>query len=257
MFNTNTRRTMDKGLLSPKEPEGINVLHAIIDTLIKNDKKRGEIVCFSIPGETVDGTKSVIYHESVVKMYLSDLGYKPISINEGLATVMSELANDNFTGIGISMGGGMCNVCLAYLSVPVVTFSLQRGGDHIDAMVGVSVGEPATTIKMIKENDLNLKKTSKDRVQNALYIYYEDLIFTLLKKLQEMLLSTDKVPKIAKPIPMVLSGGTVLPTGFAELFTEILERIPMPIAISEVRIAENPLNTTAKGALVMALAEEL
>jgi hypothetical protein len=170
---------------------------------------------------------------------------------------MSELANDNFTGIGISMGGGMCNVCLAYLSVPVVTFSLQRGGDHIDAMVGVSVGEPATTIKMIKENDLNLKKTSKDRVQNALYIYYEDLIFTLLKKLQEMLLSTDKVPKIAKPIPMVLSGGTVLPTGFAELFTEILERIPMPIAISEVRIAENPLNTTAKGALVMALAEEL
>ncbi|MEA1933427.1 MAG: hypothetical protein U9N60_03205 [Thermodesulfobacteriota bacterium] len=38
---------------------------------------------------------------------------KPISINEGLATVMSELAHDNFTGIGISMGGGMCNVCLS------------------------------------------------------------------------------------------------------------------------------------------------
>ncbi len=257
MFNTNTRRTMERGLLSAKEDEGINVLHAIIDTLIKNDNQGGETVCFSIPGEPLEGPKSVLYHESVVKMYLSSLGYKPISINEGLATVMSELSNDNFTGIGISMGGGMCNVCLAYLSVPVITFSVQKGGDYIDAMVGTSVAEPATTIKVIKENDLDLRKATKDRVQNAMYIYYEDLIFTLLKQLQEVLLATDKVPKIAKPIPMVLSGGSVLPKGFAELFAGILEQVPLPVAISEVRIAENPLNTTAKGALVMALAEDL
>ncbi|MEN8257692.1 MAG: hypothetical protein ABFS09_07500 [Thermodesulfobacteriota bacterium] len=68
-------------------------------------------------------------------MYLASLGYRPISINEGLATIMSELANDNFTGIGISMGGGMCNICLSYLSVPVLNFSVQKGGDYIDSMV--------------------------------------------------------------------------------------------------------------------------
>ncbi|MDH5299142.1 MAG: hypothetical protein OEV91_09000, partial [Desulfobulbaceae bacterium] len=126
MFNTNTRRTMEKGLLSAKEDEGINVLQALINTLITKARRNGEVICFSMPGEPLGGTKSVVYHESIIKMYLSGLGYKPISINEGLATVMSELANDNFTGIGISMGGGMCNVCLSYLSVPVITYSTRR-----------------------------------------------------------------------------------------------------------------------------------
>ncbi|MFW3147052.1 MAG: DUF362 domain-containing protein, partial [Thermoplasmatota archaeon] len=46
--------------------------------------------------------------------------------------VFSELEDENFTGLGISAGGGMCNVCLAYLSIPLVTFSITKGGDYLD-----------------------------------------------------------------------------------------------------------------------------
>jgi len=257
MFNTNTRRTMEKGLLSPKEDEGINVLQEIINTLIKRAKRQGEIICFSLPGEPLDGPNSVIYHESIIKMYLTGLGYKPTSINEGLATVMSELANDNFTGIGVSMGGGMCNVCLSYLSVPVITYSIQKGGDYIDDMVGVSVGEPSTTIKVIKEEELDLSKPPKTRIETALNIYYEELIHKLLLSMQKTFQSTDLLPKITKPIPLVLSGGTVLPSGFQLLFEKTLKTVNLPVEISEVRMAEDPLNTTAKGAMVMALSEEI
>jgi len=257
MFNTNTRRTMEKGLLSAREDESITVLQAIISTLIKKPKNQGEIICFSMPGEPVDSGNSVIYHESIIKMYLSSLGFNPISINEGLATVMAELADDNFTGIGISMGGGMCNVCLAYLSVPVITYSIQKGGDYIDQMVGSSVGEPATKIKTIKESSLSLARAPKSRIETALHIYYDDLIHSLLHSLQDVLHSSDKIPKIAKPIPIVLSGGTVLPNGFKEHFEKVLKTVNLPVEISEVRIAEDPLNTTAKGAMVMALSEEI
>jgi hypothetical protein len=257
MFNTDTRRTMEKGLLSAREDEGITVLQAIIMTLINKPKNPGEVICFSMPGEPVDTGSSVIYHESIIKMFLSSLGYNPISINEGLATVMSELAEDNFTGIGISMGGGMCNICLAYLSVPVITYSIQKGGDYIDQMVGASVGEPATKVKTIKESGLKLSKAPKNRIETALHIYYDDLVFTLLHSLQDVLHSSDKIPKIAKPIPIVLAGGTVLPNGFKELFEKALKNVNLPIEISEVRIAEDPLNTTAKGAMVMALSEEI
>ena len=31
--------------------------------------------------------------------------------------------------------GGLCNVCLAYLSVPVFSFSIPKGGDFIDSSV--------------------------------------------------------------------------------------------------------------------------
>lgn len=257
MFNTNTRRTMEKGLLSAREDEGVNVLQAIIGTLIKRASKPGETICFSMPGEPLDGLNSVVYHESIIKMYLSGLGYNPKSINEGLATVMSELANDNFTGIGVSMGGGMCNVCLSYLSVPVITYSIQKGGDYIDAMVGVSVDEAATSIKVIKEEELDLSRPPKNRTETALVIYYEDLVVQLLESMQKVFQSTDLIPKITKPIPLILSGGTVVPPGFKQLFEKNLKSIHLPVEISGVRIAGDPLNTTAKGAMVMALSEEI
>ncbi|PLX49723.1 MAG: hypothetical protein C0613_06595 [Desulfobulbaceae bacterium] len=256
MFNTNTRRTMEKGILSSHEDEGITVLQSIISSLLaKTDQQ--EVVCFSMPGEPVDGKASVVYHESIIKMYLASLGYRPISINEGLATIMSELADDNFTGIGISMGGGMCNICLSYLSVPVLSFSIQRGGDYIDSMVGASVGEPATRIKMIKEGSLNLARSPQDRVETALDIYYVDLVSHLLGTLEHELRTTDKMPNINNALPIVLSGGTVLPKGFQDLFEKGLRKVNMPLEISEVRIASDPLNTTAKGAMVMALSEEI
>ncbi|MBF0538299.1 MAG: hypothetical protein HQL03_08625 [Nitrospirae bacterium] len=256
MFNENTRRPMEKGLLSSKEDDGITIIQEIINTLVKKPKNFGEYLCFSIPGVPVDNPMFVAGYESIIKMYLGSLGYTPISINEALAIVMEELIDDNFTGLGISMGGGMCNVCLSYLSVPVITFSIQRGGDYIDEMVSREIGESATKIKVTKEETLDLSVLPRNRMETALHVYYMDLINTLVESLRRVISSSDNIPRISARIPIVLSGGTVMPKGFKERFDEGLRRINMPIDISEVRIAKDPLNTTAKGALKMAMTVE-
>ncbi|MBV6343347.1 hypothetical protein [Candidatus Magnetobacterium casense] len=256
MFNENTRRPMEKGLLSSKEDDGITIIQAIISTIVKKPKNFGEYICFSMPGVPVDNPAVVAGYESIIKMYLASLGYTPISINEALAIVMEELGEDNFTGIGISLGGGMCNVCLSYLSVPVITFSIQKGGDYIDAMVSREIGEPATKIKVTKEETLDLSVLPKNRMETALHVYYMDLISTLVETLRQVISSSENIPKISAPIPIVLSGGTAMPKGFKERFDEGLRRSNMPIDISEVRIARDPLNTTAKGALKMAMTLE-
>jgi len=255
MFNVNTRRPMMDGFLSPREDVGLKVIEAIVSSLAPRPKNSGEILCFSIPGEPFEGGGSVVYHESVVKGFLEGLGYTSISINEGMATVLSELSEDDYTGIGISMGGGMCNVCLSYLSFPVVTFSLQMAGDYIDTMVGKAVGEPASRIKAIKEEELDLSKSPNDRVSTALHIFYDEIMFKLLETLRRVIISTDKIPKISTPMPIVLSGGTAMPKGCIEKFDAKLKEINLPMEISEVRLAQDPLNTTAKGALIMAMTE--
>jgi actin-related protein len=56
-------------------------------------------------------------------------------------------------------------------------------------------------------------------------------------------------------MPLVLSGGTTTPPGFRKRFEELLAEQNLPITISEIRMAENPLHTTAKGALVYALSD--
>jgi len=256
MFTTNTRRSIKNGILSAEEKEGLTVIQAIIQSLIQKPKQFGETLCFAVPGEPLRGTGSVVYHKATIKQFLGGMGYSPISINEGMAIVISELADNDYTGIGISVGGGMCNVCLSYLSYPVITYSLQMAGDYIDSMSGMSVGEPATKIKSIKENELDLSKTPKDRIAAALHIFYDDIINKLLESLQRVLSSADKMPMISSPIPIVLSGGSVIPDGCKEKFDKALKNYSLPVEISSVRLAKDPLNTTSKGALIMAMTED-
>ncbi|MBF0559093.1 MAG: hypothetical protein HQL08_09965 [Nitrospirae bacterium] len=259
MFNANTRRPMEKGFLTLREDEGVAIIQAVIKTLVQRAKKLGEIICFSVPGEPLcdkQNSSSLGGHESVViKMYLESLGYTPIAINEGLAVVMAELGDENFTGIGISMGGGMCNVCLSYMSVPVITYSIQKGGDDIDENVSREVGMSATKIKGIKEEGVDLSTLPKNNVELALQIYYTDLINLLVSSMEMVISSSDKIPKIAHALPIVISGGTASPKGFKEKFESTLQTIRLPFEISSVRVSKDPLDTTAKGALVMAVSE--
>ena len=188
-------------------------------------------------------------------MYLESLGYTPIDVNEGLATVMSELGAENFTGIGISMGGGMCNVCLSYMSVPVITYSIQKGGDDIDENVSREVGLSATKIKGLKEGGVDLSTLPKNNVELALQIYYTDLINLLVSSMERIISSSNKIPKIAYPLPIVISGGTASPKGIREKFENALKSIRLPFEVSSVRVSKDPLDTTAKGALAMAISE--
>lgn len=256
MFKTSTQRPIHGGLLNAAEKENLNVVQSVIRSLILKPKKFGETICFGVPGEPVDQRTpgAVTYHEQVLKMFLRNMGYQAVSVNEGMAVVLAAMEDDEYTGIGISMGGGMCNVCLSYLSFPVITFSIQFAGDYIDAMAGRAVGEPATKIKGIKETELDLTRDPRDMIHTALHIYYEEVIAKLLKSLQRVITASDKLPKIAKPIPVVLSGGTAM-NGCHAKVAKLIDKISLPIAISEVRLAPDPLHATARGALIMAMTE--
>lgn len=255
-FGGNTRKPIESGLLNPKENESISVIRAIISRFLQGPQTKNEKICFSVPGEPLDKPASVVFHESIIRMHLKTLGYSPISINEGLAVILSELSSNKFTGIGISMGGGMCNVCFAYLSVPVITYSIQKGGDYIDSMVGSSIGEPPTKVKEVKEQGLDLTVEPKDRIEIGLHVFYDDLFSSLVKSLQRVLGSSDNIPRLSMAVPIVLSGGTVIPLGSKEKFEAALSTVRLPIRISDIIIAQKPLYATAKGALTMAMTEE-
>lgn len=255
MNGAEIRRPVEKGLINPDEEDAIDVIKAIINSVISKPAQEGETICFNVPGGPIDRSTSLVFHESVIKMHLRNLGFSPISINEGHSVVIAELADNNFTGIGISIGGGMCNVCFSYLSVPVITFSIQKGGDYIDAMVAGAVGEPAYNIKAVKEEGLDLSAEPRNKIETGLHIFYDELFSTLLQSLQQALITSDKMPRISHAIPIVLSGGSVTPKGCREKFEKALDNVRLPIRISDVRIAEMPLYATANGSLKMAMEE--
>ncbi|MFQ5792517.1 MAG: hypothetical protein ACE5JI_18760, partial [Acidobacteriota bacterium] len=253
MFNAETRRPMRHGLVNATEPYAPRLLEVIVTKLLGKPKR--ETICFSVPGAPLHSANSLVYHQALMKQMLESLGYQAKSINEGLAVVFSDLEKDNFSGIGISFGGGLTNVCLAYLSVPVFSFAVEKGGDDIDEAVGAVTGETATRVRAIKEVGLDITRKPRNKVEGALQIYYGDLINTVVEGMQEALAHTDRMPKLDRSLPVVLAGGSALPKGFKTRFERALSAQKVPIPLSEVRMARDPLMATARGALLAALYE--
>jgi len=133
--------------------------------------------------------------------------------------------------------------------VPVINFSVTKADDFIDMQAAAVTGELATRMRVRKEQGFKLNGMSGDRVRNALTVYYDDLIHRLANPLRTTISSTQRLPKLDQSVPVALSGGTTIRQGFLERFTAALKAQDFPSRLSEMRGAEDPLNSTARGAL--------
>jgi len=253
IFHLETRRPMANGVLKPHEPHSLAVIRRIVGKLLGRAGAEGQRVFFSVPAPTGEADYGIAYHEASMRMILTELGYAPTPIQEGLAVVFGELATSNFTGIGVSCGSGLCNACFAVLSVPVLSFSVPKAGDFIDSQSARVTGDLATRLRVQKEQAFRLNGLSSDRTLNALTVYYQEVIANLTDVLRTHISATQRLPKLDQAVPLVLSGGTVMPKGFLEQFSTALGAQQFPIRLSEVRLSTDPLNSTARGALMAAL----
>ena len=256
LLNAEIRRPMSRGVLDPRETGGLKTIREILARMLHAPAGKGrQKICFTVPAAPLGAEESLTYHEATLRHLLSDLGYEPSCINEGLAVVYGELEDSNYTGIGISCGGGLCNLCLAYLSVPVLSFSIPKAGDYIDQSAAQITGERANRIRLAKEESFHFNGFFADKIQQVISVYYDDTIRSLVAALKDGFTRTSNLPKFNRPIPIVLSGGTALPSGFRERFEALVLNQDFPVKISEVRLAKDPLYSTPRGALVCALSE--
>jgi hypothetical protein len=237
LLNKDIRRTMSRGVLNPDESENVRLIRQIT------------------PAALLGSEENLTYHEATLRQVLTELGFEVKSVNEGLAVVYAELESSNYTGIGISCGGGLCNVCFSYLSVPILSFSIPKAGDFIDASAASVTGERPNHIRILKEQSFYINGHFENKLQQVLSVYYDDMIQSLVTALRNAFQGARNLPKLARPIPLVLSGGTAMPKGFRDRFEAVLRASDFPVELSEIRTAADPLTTTAKGALVAALSE--
>lgn len=262
MFGKKVSRPMEKGLISADEIDAADVLTLMIQDLIGKVKDREVFCSYSIPAEAIDGDRSVTFHENVFARILHSIGINHKAINEAMAIIYSECAKESFSGIGISFGAGMSNIAVSYKGIEALTFSTARGGDWIDNYVAKDLGMVPNRVTNLKERymqldgTVNLGKNKKKnkRVLEALFYYHKALIdYTIKKIIAEF---DEKVDiEIDDEIPIVVSGGTSMPKGFVQLFSEMINQHELPFEISEVRRAKNPLTAVSNGLLVRTMAD--
>jgi len=255
IFNKETRRPMQHGILSSDEKSAIPMIKLIIEQVVGEPNHPGERLFFSTPADPIDSDISTLYHQKTLESILGDQGYDPEPINEGMAVIYSELADSNFTGLGVSFGAGMTNVCLAYYAVPVMTFSIARGGDWIDEQAAQATGTNVDKVTATKEDDFRLDFTTDvGGIEGALSIYYDNLLDYVIENIIAEVNEEDVEEGL--DVPVVVTGGTSSPQGFAKLFQDRLNDSSVPFSISDVRRAEEPMYSVARGALVASRTEE-
>jgi hypothetical protein len=254
--NDNAKRPMSKGVVSSKEKDAKRVLAFILKEVVGQAITPNEELVFCIPAQPVDQEDEdfdVGYHEDVIKSILSESGYNARSINEAEALCYAELGDEDYTGVGISCGAGMTNVCVMLNGEPTVVFSTTKSGDWIDRMTAVATGEKDSVVQAEKEGgDFIIGEHSDNVVLSAVSSYYERLIDYTTKQLTVALSNHKSLPKFKSPLTIVVAGGTSQAKGYIEQFSKKIVENNFPLPIKVVKHASDPLHSVSKGCLIAA-----
>jgi actin-like ATPase involved in cell morphogenesis len=255
--NDKAKRPMHKGVVSAKEKDAKRILAFILKEVAGQASEPNEKLVFCIPAQPVDQEDEdfdVGYHEDVVKTIFAECGYQAKAINEAEALCYAELENDDYTGIAVSCGAGMTNVCVMLNGEPTVMFSTTKSGDWIDRMSAVATGENDSVVQVEKEaGGFTIgEPVENNQVLAAVAAYYERLIDYTTKNLASALASHKALPKFKEPLCIVVAGGTSQAKGYIEMFRKKMEENGFPVPIKEVRHASDPLHAVAKGCLIAA-----
>lgn len=262
LLKREARRPLRNGVISAGELDAEKMLMVLLKDILKAPEAENENVFFSVPAQSIDRDMDVIYHEAMFKKIIESFGYKATAMNEATAIVYSNCSNNNFTGLASSFGAGMCNTALVYRTMMGMSFSISKCGDWIDMSAGKAVNKTATQMTVIKEKGVNLLDPNDGdpkyfREREAIIVYYRNLIHYVIAGIKKEFKKDSGSITLTESIPWVISGGTSLAKNFVEFFKKEFEadRSSFPIAISDIRVAKDPLNDVANGLLIAAMNE--
>lgn len=266
MSNSNAsevfRRTMRDGILSSADgKDTFNVLATMVNSMVRPIQSDNLPIAYPVPGRPYDRKDlSPEYHQKVIAQMLGNVdGRKtdPFAINEAQAIVYAECEEESFTGIGMSFGAGMTNVCFTVTGIPVFSFSIIGGGDSIDREAGKHCGIDPVVVNVIKMGDeskpgIDLKKSPSGEdefVQRAIITHYQILLDRVAEAFSIFVRENKARVMNTKP-SVVVAGGTATPNGFVEMLEERMRKVDLGgLSLGAFRKPENNLFTVAKGLL--------
>jgi actin-like ATPase involved in cell morphogenesis len=260
LLKREARRPLSKGVISAGELEAEKMLMILLRSILKDPQVEDEVVYYSIPGNPVNSDMDVLYHKEMFRKMIEKYGYKATAMNEAAAIVYSNCAAEGFTALSSSFGAGMVNTALLFQTMVGMSFSMQNSGDWIDSSAAKAVGSTATRIMSIKERGVNLLDPTEGdprqlREREAIVVYYRNLISLMIDSVKKEFKKGSGSIELPDSIPWVVSGGTALAKNFLKFFQQEFDRVrdTFPINISEIRMANDPLNDVAKGLLIAAM----
>jgi hypothetical protein len=190
-------------------------------------------------------------------------GYQLVMCSQGLAAVLAELVEEEFTGLGLVFGGSKCEAVLAVEGEEIARCEVPRGGDAIDQSIAILEDRYWWSISGFRELETlgitewkealatSLLEVSNPRGERLL-TGYRQLVSDLIADCE----STFSHYELPDNLPVIVTGGSARIPGFRELLTEHLRESSLPMDCDNLRLATEEY-TIARGLLIFAEFEHL
>jgi hypothetical protein len=133
---------------------------------------------------------------------------------------------------------------------------MTKGGDWIDEEVSRSLGVPKEVVCIEKEKHFRFEERYESSTLSAgISIYYDALMDYVLDQLEDQL--SRRVKVLDMEVPVVIAGGASMPKGFVSRIDEMLKIRDLPIKISSVKAAKDPIYSIVRGCLICAKVQEV
>lgn len=251
------KRPMKDGCVNPTEYDAFEILNTMIHNMVDEIDQDQVPLYYSVPANAVNERTDADFHQGTLQQifdaYESSKGFKVNArpINEGLALVYAELKDKAYTGIGISFGAGMVNLCCTTHGVPAFQFAIVNSGDWIDAQAARATGESVNFINKHKQT-VDLSKEPTHMVDRAIKLQYQIMVEKTVAGIKRGLAESGKKVRSDKDLDIVIAGGTSMPVGFDKLFSETIMAAKLPFKVGSVIRPKDPLYSVARGCLVAA-----
>lgn len=249
-----TNRPLSNGMLNFNSSDDILAEKLMISKILGKPNISKEICYFSIPADSIDSEVKYQEQQANLSGMLSEMGYSPKAITVGYAVIMSELANEDFTGITINFSDNLINVCAANKATVAFSFSVSRGEDWVINNAANISNKPINYLADIYKKGFALTKP-KDKYQEAIVVSYRSLINYVLTHLANKMETKDALSVLPEKLTIICSGESSALAGFIDIFKQEAEKIKFSKKFTKINLANEPIDAVAYGCLIAAMAE--
>jgi hypothetical protein len=266
IFRTAPQSLLPYGELPHHDILGRQILASHINQLLPN--RRGEaqnaICCYSHPQSQPDADQLNAERNRFLSQVLHLANYIPLPLSAGMAVILAEMVDVEFTGISLVFGSSCTEMTIAFQGRELFRASAPVGGDWIDDELARRLERYLYDEQGIRYPDLHLIRHWRERLAQPLMqprtktdqliceVYAEfltDALNTCLDRLE----SRVSLPRHAWTL--VCAGGLTRTNGFKTLLHRVLMEMNLPFEISHLRPASQNDFTIARGCLANAFLE--
>ncbi|HET6424010.1 MAG TPA: hypothetical protein VFG20_10025 [Planctomycetaceae bacterium] len=218
------RALLPDGRLPANDALAREILGFLLDAVLPPATFPQEICAVTIPGELLPHEPQA--ERAFFTRLIQMRGYEPVITGQGFATVLAELQDAAFSGIGISLGASQCEFSL-----------VQCGAEQARCSI------PWGTADVISDDGI-----ADDQLMT-------DFLVELLLEAGMRINQHDGFRVVTQPLSIICSGGIVQRPEFEQHLHSAWQRASWPVPVRSIRIASDTLYTIARGCLIQAKLE--